>query len=149
MKPFYGLPSFHSIILPRVRSMDIHAHPAVIYLYDFCINPCDLHADRRNNTWSVSIGNGDQRPCPIGLIEHWICSLVVSGHPGNRRRGLNFPMTCSAKAPRGVNRDDLQSSTSPHLSIWLFTSTWAAWAACSTLMRPLMKARPVRKDFVV
>ncbi len=77
-----------------------------------------LRADGRNN-WPVLISNYEERTpemsCPIGLIKHWKRFPVVSEHPGSRHRGLDFSLTRSAKEPKPVNRDDLQSSTSPHL----------------------------------
>jgi hypothetical protein len=44
---------------------------------------------------------GPEKSCPIGLIEQWIRSLVVSGHPGSQHRGLNVSMKYLVKVPSG------------------------------------------------
>jgi hypothetical protein len=76
---------------------------------------------------------GEGQHCPIA--SEYLDSL----HHELYEDKLKHTMACQG--------EHLLSSTSPHLSIWLFTSTVAAREACSTLKCFVTKARPIISDF--
>ena len=71
---------------------------------------------------------------------------AASAHRGSPRHGLLKYQLKHTSRPRS---EYLQSSTSPHCSIWLFTSACAACAASSAVIRLLTSASAMRKDFDV